>query len=319
MAEIQTGILLATNRGLYEPGHAEPSAFSGMHVAGLTVDGTTVHAVVGRHEIWRTEASVGALRDATWEKVARVEHQAVALCRRPGALLVGTQEAHLLRIGRGDGGQGNNASPLDSFEEAPGRDEWFTPWGGPPATRTIDTADDGDLFVNVHVGGILRSTDNGESWQQTIDIRTDVHQVLFHDATGMIFAPSARGFAESSDRGGSWTVTTAGLDFPYMRAVAIAGDTILASASNGPHGDRGAVYSRPIGSREPFARCTAGLPEWFSGNVDTFCLEAGGGATEEIAVIAAPGGTVYLSEDGARHWREIASGLPQINAVAIAD
>ena len=310
-----TGIgntLVATNRGLYEIGRVEPLAFAGKHVAAMERSANEVYAVVGRHEIWRTQAFPGDLREAKWEKIASVDRQAVSLYRTPQALYVGTEEAHLLRV-TDDG----TASRLQSFKEAPGRDGWFTPWGGPPATRTIDATDDGELFVNVHVGGILRSTDDGESWQQTIDIRTDVHQVLFHDATGTIFAPSARGFAESADRGGSWTVTTDGLDFSYMRAVAVAGDTILASASNGPHGDRGAVYSRPLGSREPFVRCTAGLPEWFAGNVDTFCLVAGGSDAGEVALIAAPGGTVYLSEDAGRHWREIASGLPQINAVAI--
>ncbi len=312
MARTQSSVLVATNRGLYETGRSEPTAFAGERIAAITRTANAVCALVGRHEIWRTRPDAGAIDEASWERFARVEHQAVSLYRTPQALYVGTEEAHLLRVA--DDG---TVSQLQSFEEAPRRDGWFTPWGGPPATRAIDAADDGELFVNVHVGGVLRSTDGGESWRQTIDIRTDVHQVLFHDTAGMIFAPSARGFAESADRGGSWTVTTDGLDFSYMRAVAVAGDTILASASNGPHGDRGAVYSRPLGSREPFVRCTAGLPEWFPGNVDTFCLIAGGSDAGEVALIAAPGGTVYLSEDAGRHWREIASGLPQINAVAI--
>lgn len=312
MAATQPSVLVATNRGLYEAGEVEPVAFAGRHVAGIAVDGDEAHALVERHEIWRTAVSGGRIDEASWEKVARVEHQAVSLCRTPDALYVGTEEAHLLRVA--DDG---TVSELQSFEEAPGRDSWFTPWGGPPATRAIDAAPDGDLFANVHVGGILRSTDDGESWQQTIDIRTDVHQVLFHAPSDVVFAPSASGFAESADRGGSWTVSTEGLDFPYMRAVAVAGDTILASASNGPHGDRGAVYSRPLGSREPFVRCTAGLPEWFSGNVDTFCLVAGRIDAQELAVLAAPGASVYVSEDAGKHWREIARGLPEINAVAI--
>ena len=54
----------------------------------------------------------------------------------------------------------------------------FTPWGGHPAVRTIAAGAEGELYVNVHVGGILRSDDDGASWRPTIDIRSDVHEVL---------------------------------------------------------------------------------------------------------------------------------------------
>ena len=37
--------------------------------------------------------------------------------------------------------------------------------------RTIAAGAEGELYVNVHVGGILRSDDDGASWRPTIDIR----------------------------------------------------------------------------------------------------------------------------------------------------
>lgn len=61
--------------------------------------------------------------------------------------------------------------------------------GGPPDTRSI--TEDGDtVYVNVHVGGVLRSSDQGESWQPTIDIGADIHRVTTGQATGGFTPPA---------------------------------------------------------------------------------------------------------------------------------
>src|SRR2546429_115455 len=82
-----------------------------------------------------------------------------------------------------------------------GRDRWFTPWGGPPDTRSI-SEDDEAVYVNIHVGGILRSVDCGRTWQPTLPIERDVHKVLARP--GRLYAASARGLAVSPDSGETW-------------------------------------------------------------------------------------------------------------------
>src|SRR5207245_2574370 len=114
--------------------------------------------------------------------------------------LVGTAAAHRCRvIGRG-------LEAVAGFDAAPGRDDWFTPWGGPPDTRTI--SEDADaVYVNVHVGGILRSDDAGATWSPTIRIHADVHKVLARP--GRLYAAcGARGLAVSSDGGDTWRTIT---------------------------------------------------------------------------------------------------------------
>src|SRR5437763_19482 len=75
---------------------------------------------------------------------------AVRQANKGGGLLRGTRKARLLRIGE------NAAVELvGGFDRAPGRDGWYTPWGGPPDTRSI-SEDRQSVFVNVHVGGVLR-------------------------------------------------------------------------------------------------------------------------------------------------------------------
>ena len=87
---------------------------------------------------------------------------------------------------------------------SPGRDAWYQPHGGPPAVRTMAVDDEGRIYVNVHVGGIVRSDDEGRSWEPTIDIDVDVHQVVtVPGQPGRVVAATARGLATSDDYGRS--------------------------------------------------------------------------------------------------------------------
>lgn len=221
-----------------------------------------------------------------------------------GSALAGTEGAHLVEVSSG------GAQQVASFEEAPTRSEWHTPWGGPPSVRSIAIAADGRRYVNVHVGGIMRS--DGDDWTPTIDLEADVHQVVATEGA-VLAALGARGLAVSRDAGDTWTVHLDGLHAAYCRAVAVAGGAILISASTGPRTDRGAVYRRPLSGDEPFERCVNGLPEWFSDNVETHCLDA----LDDLAVIGTGSGELYVSQDLGDTWQLQASGLPPVRCVHI--
>src|SRR5438105_2875642 len=108
-------------------------------------------------------------------------------------VFVGTSEARLLRL------EGDRLDPVAAFDRVESREGWYTPWGGPPDTRSMSEGPDGTLYVNVHVGGIPTSKD-GETFSPTIDVDADVHQVLAHpDAPGRAFAATAHGLAETFD------------------------------------------------------------------------------------------------------------------------
>lgn len=223
-------------------------------------------------------------------------------------VFVGTSEAHLLRLTDG------HLDPATAFDLADGRDAWYTPWGGPPDTRSLSVGADGSLYANVHVGGILRSRDSGASWSPTIHIDADVHQVLAHPTEpGRVLAAAAVGLVESRDGGDSWTEETDGLHSTYARAVAVAGDALLLTASTGPRGGRAAVYRRARADGD-FERCRAGLPEWFPSNIDSHCLAASG----ELAAFGTDQGDVYASLDGGVMWNALATGLPPVRCIAIA-
>ncbi len=219
---------------------------------------------------------------------------------------VGTAEAHLFRLG-------STARRVAAFERVEGRQDWYTPWGGPPDVRSLSVGPGGTTLVNVHVGGILRSDDDGASWQPTIDLHHDVHQVEALEG-GMAVAACAHGLATSQDDGVTWAVHDDGLHATYSRAVAVCGGTVLISASSGPRGDQAAVYRRPLGADGPFERCRRGLPEWLEGNVDTFWLAGG---PEGTAAFATTGGEVYASGDEGLSWDPVASGLPAVRCLTL--
>ena len=234
----------------------------------------------------------------------------IGRCVLPAAdgVLVGTANARLALLRDG------TATMLDSFDAAPGRDTWYTPWGGPPDTRSLTRSGDGTLFANVHVGGILRANAPQDVWSPTIDIDADVHQVLADPLdAGHVVAATARGLAETRDAGAMWRIDADGLHASYARAVALDGDRLFLSASTGPRGGRAAVYRREPGS-DAFVRCDGSLPEWFAGNVDSHCLAAGGGA----AIFATEEGRAFSSEDGGVSWREVLGGRGRITCVGIA-
>jgi photosystem II stability/assembly factor-like uncharacterized protein len=180
--------------------------------------------------------------------------------------------------------------------------------------RSLSAGPDGVFYANIHVGGIATSAD-GAAWTATpLDIDSDVHQVLADPGRpGRAYAATAIGLAVTTDGGVTWDISEEGLHAAYCRAVAIAGDTLLLSASTSHTGRKAAVYSRPLAGGT-FERCITGLPEWFQDNVDTFCLDARG----DDAVIGTTDGRVFVSDDAGRSWNEALNGRPAITCVAIA-
>jgi len=289
-------LLAATDEGVIslpdgERHSAEPVTF--LHRAG----GIRVE-VRGGHEV-----AVGTDGDARELRSDLRVHCALALART-GAL-VGTSEAHLY-LARAIGG----LEPVEDFDRAEGRERWHTPWGGPPDVRSLSTGVDGAIYANVHVGGILRSDDGGETWTPTaISIEEDVHQVLAHpERAGLVLAATAYGLARSEDGGASWKTIHEGLERRYCRAVAAAEDTVLLSASSGPGGAEAALYRL---ASDRFERCD--LPDPFGSNLDTHRLVADG----ETAAAALPGGDVYLSEDAGSTWERIAESLPAVSCLLL--
>lgn len=291
-----TTLLVGTPEGLHaldERGRHGKVQQPGRHVTALGRSADAIWAILDGSQAWRTESDA-------WTHVADTAGLgATCIASMNGEVLVGTSEARLLRV------TGRTLEPVAAFDRIEGRDDWYTPWGGPPDTRSMSNWDD-DIYVNVHVGGIAHSDDGGSSWRPTIDIDADVHQVT--TAEGMVLAACAGGLATSRDRGRTWSFRTEGLESVYSRAVAVCGDTVLVSASNGPRGGGAAVYRGDL-EGGPFSRCAAG-PGWFDDNIDTHCLDALPDGS--LAAFGTSDGRVYASTDQGATWDELASDLGSV-------
>jgi hypothetical protein len=291
-------------------------ALEGHRVACLTPGPTgTWIAVVDDHEIWQHEA------DGSWTPLASSELKLTAALTVDDVVYAGTVGPTMLKLEPGATGD-SVLAPLSGFDDVAGRDAWH-PVGSPLHVRSLSaTADGAALLANVHVGGILRSSDRGASWHPTIDVDADVHEVRAHpDVAAVVTAAAAVGLCVSRDGGREWDVVVDGLHATYARAVAFDGDDVLVSASEGPFARRSAIYR---GSLEgtvgdaPLERVRDGLPEWLEGNVDTRCLTCSAGR----AALADGSGSVWSRPAGhgagaGGGWSLVARDLPRVNAVVV--
>jgi hypothetical protein len=292
-----------------EPRHQE---LAGQSVRALAPDGHGgALAVVDGHALCRRTL------DGEWSTIATSEFQLACSVAVRDVIYVGTDGARLLRVSAN-----GKVDQLGGFDAVAGRNRWYAGSAlingqlvGPPlGIRSITATSDGTvLLANVHVGGIPRSMDGGVTWQPTIDVDSDVHEVCAHPIhPGIVIAAAGIGLCISRDSGATWTVEQEGLHASYCSAVAFSGSDILVSASADHFATQGAVYRRPIDEHGPLVP-VSGLPRWIDGIADTGCI-----ATRASALaVADKAGNLYVSADAGRSWSRCANGLPTTSSVLI--
>jgi hypothetical protein len=240
--------------------------------------------------------------DGVWSTIATAAFDLSCGVKVGDVIYAGTDDARVLRVSAA-----GEIEQLRGFDEVAGRDKWYAGSAmingkrvGPPlGIRSITATSDGAvLLANVHVGGIPRSVDGGVTWQPTIDIDSDVHEVHAHpNRPKAVVAAAAVGLCTSSDGGATWVVEQAGLHASHCSAVAFAGDDVLVSAATDPFAPEGAIYRRGMDEHGPLVMVAGGLPAWLNGKADTGCIAAHGSAV----AVADMGGKLYVSADTGRH------------------
>jgi hypothetical protein len=300
-------ILVATwDNGLFSvTGKTVRQELADQSVRSLGADGRgRVLAIVGGHSLCRRSS------DGEWTEVAKSEFDLSCCISIGEVVFVGTDDARILRIAP-DGAQ----QWLTGFGGVAGRDTWYAGFAiidgkriGPPlGIRSMAATCDGVLLANVHVGGIPRSTDSGLTWEPTIDIHSDVHQVCAHPARPeIVIAAAAVGLCVSRDAGTTWTIEQQGLHALHCSAVAFGRNDIFVSASTDPFAAQGAVYRRPIDSKGPLQPLGGGMPQWTDGKADTDCIAA----RDSTVAIIDRSGRLYVSYDDGVSWSYPFDRLP---------
>jgi photosystem II stability/assembly factor-like uncharacterized protein len=150
-------------------------------------------------------------------------------------------------------------------------------WSFPPRPWTshvrwiAPSPHDADLLlVGIELGGLMRSSDGGQSWQDhRPGAQPDVHSLAWHPrARGRAYEAGGGGAAFSADAGETWQPADEGRDRHYTWSVTVDPDdpdSWYVSASTGPYAAHGRgdpqarIFRRRDG--EPWQPLTGGLPE----------------------------------------------------------
>jgi photosystem II stability/assembly factor-like uncharacterized protein len=240
-----------------------------------------------------------------------------------GAVYAGTEPSRLFRSD--DGGARWRA--LDGLLELPSRPTWSFPprpwtshvrWIAPNPHRAEV------ILVGIELGGLMRSTDGGESWEDhRPGAQRDVHSLAWHPrAGGRAYEAGGGGAAFSEDSGETWTPSDEGRDRHYTWSVAVDPEDPerwYVSASTGPYAAHGGrdpqarIYRRRGG--EPWRALAGGLPEPLPAM--PYALVAHGGRV--FAGLA--DGQIWESGDRGESWRRCAlrgDPLTELHALAYA-
>jgi photosystem II stability/assembly factor-like uncharacterized protein len=192
----------------------------------------------------------------------------LAVSAADGAVYAGTEPSALYR----SDDRGRTWRELKRLLELPSRPTWSyppRPWTSHVRWIAPSPHDADLLLVGIELGGLMRSTDGGETWQDhRPGAQPDVHSLAWHpEADGRAYEAGGGGSAWSEDAGETWHPADAGRDRHYTWSVAVDRDDAelwFVSASTGPfaaHG-RGDPQARIYRNEGGAWRALAGgLPE----------------------------------------------------------
>ena len=192
----------------------------------------------------------------------------VAVSPVDGAVYAGTEPSALYRSEDG----GGTWRELTALLDLPSRPTWSfppRPWTSHVRWIAPSPHEAGLILAGIELGGLMRSTDGGESWQdQRPGSQPDVHSLAWHpQVAGRAYEAGGGGAAWSEDGGDTWRPADDGRDRHYTWSVAVdPSDPGLwyVSASNGPFAAHGrgdpqaSVYRRENGG---WTSLTGGLPD----------------------------------------------------------
>jgi hypothetical protein len=243
----------------------------------------------------------------TWEDCELPEPGvfSLAVSAVDGAVYAGTEPSRLFRSDDG----GTSWRELDALLELPSRPTWRfppRPWTSHVRWIAPSPHEANVLLVGIELGGLMRSTDGGETWEDhRPGAQRDVHSLAWHPrADGRAYEAGGGGAAWSEDGGATWQPADDGRDRHYTWSVAVDADDPdrwYVSASTGPfaaHGDgdpQARIYRRLNG--EPWRMLAGGLPEPLPAM--PYALVVGNGRL--FAGLA--DGRIWVSSDRGESWR----------------
>src|SRR5215207_9603622 len=256
----------------------------------------------------------------SWEGLSGIEHPrvtAVAVSPVDGAVYAGTEPSALF-VSRDGGGSWRE---LEEMRKLPSQPTWSfppRPWTSHVRAIAPSFADPQLVVVGIELGGILRSADGGETWQdQRPGAQPDCHSLFGHrEAPELLYEAGGGGFARSTDFGDSWEGADEGMSLHYVWGLAADAEDpslVYASAAPGPYRAHGggasdAIIYRRMGDA-PWQAALEGL--------DAFPYALCPDPESHGTVYAGLGdGTILRGEDAGERWEEVARVSPGLDGLA---
>ena len=228
----------------------------------------------------------------------------LAVSAADGAVYAGTEPSRLFR----SDDRGESWSDLEALLELPSQPRWSfppRPWTSHVRWIAPSPHDAGLLLVGIELGGLMRSTDGGVSWQDhRPGAQLDVHSLAWHPhVPGRAYEAGGGGAAFSTDAGETWQPADEGRDRNYTWSVTVDPDDPdcwYLSASTGPFaahggGDPQARIYRRRDSR-PWEPLAGGLPDPLPAMPYALL------ATEGRLFAGLADGQIWESADGGDRW-----------------
>jgi photosystem II stability/assembly factor-like uncharacterized protein len=235
----------------------------------LAVDPTDrdcVYAGLREGGVWKSEDAGGAWADCALPEKGVFS---LAVSSVDGAVYAGTEPSRLFRSDDG----GRSWRELEALLDLPSRPTWSfppRPWTSHVRWIAPSPHDAELILVGIELGGLMRSSDGGASWQDhRPGAQPDVHSLAWHPrARGRAYEAGGGGAALSEDGGETWSPADEGRDRHYSWSVAADPEdpeVWYVSASTGPFAAHGRgdpqarIYRRRRG--EAWQALEGGLPD----------------------------------------------------------
>jgi photosystem II stability/assembly factor-like uncharacterized protein len=212
---------------------------------------------------------------------------------------------------------------LSALRELPSAPTWSfppRPWTSHVRWIAPSPHDANVILVGIELGGLMRSDDGGEAWEDhRPGAQRDVHSLAWHPTQpGRAYEAAGGGSAWSRDNGETWEPADEGRDRHYTWALAVDPgdpDCWFVSAAPGPFEAHGALPARAGLYRwrgdGPWEELDLGLPRPLEAM--PYALVA----SDDGLVAALRDGRLFDSDDQGDSWRPLeAEGLVKVVAMA---
>src|ERR671933_543653 len=255
-----------------------------------------------------------------WERISGIEHPrvtAVAVSPVDGAVYAGTEPSTLF-VSRDGGASWRELEGLKNLPSAPTWSFPPRPWTSHVRAIALSHEDPDLVVVGIELGGVMRSADGGETWEdQRPGAYADCHNLAAHaGAPETLYEAAGGGFAESGDFGESWEATDSGMDRLYVWGLAVDLEDptlVYASAAPGPGRAHGSGFS----DAAIYRREAGGGWEGVLDDLAAFPYALRADPEAPGALYAGLGdGKILHTTDAGKSWVEVAE-VPALDALAV--